>query len=772
MRPWRFVFGVVMAGLAGGWGSTALAGEVRSIASETKPVAIQRKAEAMAPVSIRNRMKDIGAAVKFPALDLIPIQAEDGRQDGWGKPLRIGVFREVPAEEGGAKVKSRQGEWVELPGGGQVWRWTVESPGAIGIRVHLADVSLPEGVEIAVFAAGDPVQMRGPYGKSSIGGRGEFWTGTVFAERVTVEVYCPPGVAVDGMALKADRIIHIYRDPVAEAKEGSCHNDVACHAAWVSTGNGVAGIGTVGESGFLWCTGCLLNDQEPATFIDYFMTANHCVANQSEASDTEFYWFYQVSACNGTPPNLASVTTTDGGATYLAGRTFSQANDFAFLRLNTAAPGGATYAGWSVNTPSASETLAGIHHPDGSYKRISFGKLDFSDVNYWDVQWSSGVTEPGSSGSPLFNASKQFIGQLYGGYSTCSDPDGIDSYGRFSVSYPLIQSWLGAPTLALSPTGRVHSSAAATGQTVTVSGGASWTATDDRDWIVITSGASGSGSGVVTYRITANAGAVRTGTITVAGGGLTRTFTVTQLDGDIYEEDNASSTAKSIGNTQWQNRSIHRAGDVDWVKFVVKGIGARNAVLETSGAGGDTEMWLYKGSSGALLAHDDDSGNGDFARIAVASLQTGTHFLKIQEAGNNGTISAYALRANWATQYAPDAYEVDNHASQARSIANGQTQSRSIHVAGDMDWAKIWIGGNGARNLVVETRGTSGDTKMRMIRGSTGRRVGYDDNSGAGSFSRITIPSIARGTYYIRVQEASNDRILPAYTLKASWIAR
>ena len=766
------MFGVAMASLAGGWGLTAFAQEVLSIASETKPVEIQRKAAVQAPVSVRNGMKNTGALVKLSALDLAAIQAEDERKDGWGKPLRIGVFREVPAEAAGAKGKNRPGEWVELPDGGQVWRWTVESPGAIGVRVHLAEVSLPEGCEITAFAAGNPAQMRGPYRRGSIGDRGEFWTGTVFAERVTVEAYCPPGVTVDGVELKADRIIHIYRDPVAETKEGSCHNDVACHAAWVSTGNGVAGIGTVGETGYLWCTGCLLNDQVPGTFIDYFMTANHCVANQSEASDTEFYWFYQVSACNGAPPNLASVTTTDGGAAYLAGRTYSQANDFAFLRLNTAAPGGATYAGWSVSTPSASETLAGIHHPDGSYKRISFGKLDSSDADFWNVQWSSGVTEPGSSGSPLFNASRQFIGQLYGGYSTCSDPDGIDYYGRFSVSYPLIQSWLGAPTLALSPTGRVHSSAAATGQTVTVSGGVSWTAVDDRDWIVITSGASGSGNGAVTYRITANTGAVRTGTITVAGGGLTRTFTVTQLDGDIYEADNASSTAKSIGNTQVQNRSIHRAGDVDWVKFVVKGIGARNAVLETAGAGGDTEMWLYTGSSGALLAHDDDSGAGDFARIAVASLQTGTHFLKIQEAGNNGTVPAYTLRANWATQYAPDAYEEDNRLSRARLIANGQTQSRSIHVAGDMDWAKIWIGGNGARNLVVETRGTSGDTKLRMIRGSTGRRVGYDDNSGAGSFSRITIPSISRGTYYIRVQEASNDRILQAYTLKASWTAR
>ena len=124
MRPrlWRFVFGVAMAGLAGGWGLTAFAQEVLSITSETKPVEIHRKAAVQVPVSVRYGMKDWGEAVELPALDLEAIRAEDKRKDGWGKPLRIGVFREVPVVAGGAKSKSRQGEWVELPDGGQVWR--------------------------------------------------------------------------------------------------------------------------------------------------------------------------------------------------------------------------------------------------------------------------------------------------------------------------------------------------------------------------------------------------------------------------------------------------------------------------------------------------------------------------------------------------------------------------------------------------------------------------------------------------------------------------
>jgi len=55
--------------------------------------------------------------------------------------------------------------------------------------------------------------------------------------------------------------------------------------------------------------------------------------------------------------------------------------------------------------------------------------------------------------------------------------------------------------------------------------GCFWTAVSNDSWIIIQSGASGSGPGTVTYRVTLNTGAgARTGTLTIAG----RTFTVVQ----------------------------------------------------------------------------------------------------------------------------------------------------------------------------------------------------------------------------------------------------
>jgi hypothetical protein len=79
---------------------------------------------------------------------------------------------------------------------------------------------------------------------------------------------------------------------------------------------------------------------------------------------------------------------------------------------------------------------------------------------------------------------------------------------------------------SISPASQAVAAAGGTGSsTVTVAAGCLWTAASNATWITVTSGASGSGSGPVTFSVAANTGTTsRTGTLTIAGS----TFTVTQ----------------------------------------------------------------------------------------------------------------------------------------------------------------------------------------------------------------------------------------------------
>ena len=77
-------------------------------------------------------------------------------------------------------------------------------------------------------------------------------------------------------------------------------------------------------------------------------------------------------------------------------------------------------------------------------------------------------------------------------------------------------------TYALGATSASMPAAGGTGSVdVMAGGGCAWTATSNAPWITVTGGASGTGDGTVSFAVDANAGAVRSGTISVAGSMLT-----------------------------------------------------------------------------------------------------------------------------------------------------------------------------------------------------------------------------------------------------------
>lgn len=93
--------------------------------------------------------------------------------------------------------------------------------------------------------------------------------------------------------------------------------------------------------------------------------------------------------------------------------------------------------------------------------------------------------------------------------------------------HPSMVGTIGAPcTFTLAPASASVAATASSGSvTVTAASGCTWTAVSNSGFITVTSGASGSGNGTVSYNVTANTTtSPRSGSITVAG----QTFTVTQ----------------------------------------------------------------------------------------------------------------------------------------------------------------------------------------------------------------------------------------------------
>lgn len=75
---------------------------------------------------------------------------------------------------------------------------------------------------------------------------------------------------------------------------------------------------------------------------------------------------------------------------------------------------------------------------DPATKEVNGGAQTWEIVGGLYGGWEIGVTEPGSSGSPLFDQEGRIIGQLFGGGAACAgtnDNGAFDYYGRVGVSW-------------------------------------------------------------------------------------------------------------------------------------------------------------------------------------------------------------------------------------------------------------------------------------------------------------------------------------------------
>jgi hypothetical protein len=125
-------------------------------------------------------------------------------------------------------------------------------------------------------------------------------------------------------------------------------------------------------------------------------------------------------------------------------------------------PSGTAFAGWTAAPVDFGSEVVGIHHPGGDLKKISFGTTQQGfydctwsvyggltcnphpgDGRYIAVKWDDGTTEGGSSGSAIFDNQGHVIGNLRGGGASCETPNLLDFYGRFDLTYPKVQQWLG-----------------------------------------------------------------------------------------------------------------------------------------------------------------------------------------------------------------------------------------------------------------------------------------------------------------------------------------
>ena len=159
------------------------------------------------------------AAIALPPLgpdDLQRLQPQEGR------PPLIGVHRRLPAGavtrsfSGGAVKTTAEGAW-QSTAVGRLWRLKMTSPSARAMRIHFRDFAIGAGSLWLYSASG---QVVGPYTGSGLYGDGDFWSGIVFGDSLTIE-YMPDGAsAKEAVPFQIVAISHIWDGAFGGGVEG------------------------------------------------------------------------------------------------------------------------------------------------------------------------------------------------------------------------------------------------------------------------------------------------------------------------------------------------------------------------------------------------------------------------------------------------------------------------------------------------------------------------------------------------------------------------
>ena len=377
-------------------------------------------------------------SLRLPAIDRAALDAQDAVTDQYKEaPWRFGVEFAVDISPSSAGVWSQESR-------SKVWRMKIETNDALGLSFFFDQYRLPKGGVLYVWST-DQSDFIGSFDHRNNKDWGSLAVGQTIGTSVVIE-YREPLDAEFTAELHVSKVIHSYRsihryaesvqDRGPYGTSGNCNINVNCPegAPWATESRSVA---LIIQGNFAVCTGALVNNTAQDG-TPYFLTANHCLGNPNNWT---YLFNHEIEGCTGGTNNAPTSDVISGG-TLLASNAGS---DFALVELSQAPPASynVQYSGWDASGVEPTN-LTGIHHPSGDVKKICFDEDAPSEQNVggaavWYIsEWEEGVTEPGSSGSPLYDQNHRIVGQLYGGTAACSgnvNNDEPDWYGRFDVSW-------------------------------------------------------------------------------------------------------------------------------------------------------------------------------------------------------------------------------------------------------------------------------------------------------------------------------------------------
>ncbi|MCQ2217974.1 MAG: trypsin-like peptidase domain-containing protein [Paludibacteraceae bacterium] len=336
-----------------------------------------------------------------------------------------------------------------LEDGTKVWRVGITSKDALSLNLLFTEYEIPSQAKVFVYSP-DRSTILGSFTAQNRQKSGILPIAPIEGDSLIVEYVEPAGADFEGR-LRVGEVNHDYvglRLLPSKLQSKECEVDVNCDER--SSLPQKRSVCLITISGTYYCSGALVNNTAEDD-APYVLSASHCLfadgshhpVDESLAETCVFFFNYETPFCYSDVKGTMEQT--------VAGASVAVSNykyDMLLFRLSESVPVDYRpyYSGWNVSDELRPPFYM-IHHPSGDLKKISVEKnmvytasfytTEFLANSHWHVDlWESGISEGGSSGSPLFDADNRIVGALSGG-----DP-GISCTQRgYDNFYKLLLPW-------------------------------------------------------------------------------------------------------------------------------------------------------------------------------------------------------------------------------------------------------------------------------------------------------------------------------------------
>jgi hypothetical protein len=439
------------------------------------------------PWSISNRSvveNSKAAVLSLPTPDFTKARKEDDYNEAMGRP---GKYRAALGVKTNINLSS--GSFTYLNDGSIVWRLQVAIPTSIAMKVEYTSFVLPKGVTYFV-QNGNKDQLIGGFDYTSNPNSESMAHDMVQGDVVNMEMDIAAGVDLSQIQLQVDHMYGFYRGAntinnlFGEAnvsgtyqlgQADTCGINLNCPVAspWYTYSFAVAhiwitDIDTAGATGG-FCSGTLIGNTANDCKA-YFLTASHCDEENNYNSPHfkfwEFTFDFRAPRCEGGgTPNTSKILkgadfkarsfyTIPSGAT-----TGPLYGDFILLQLkdptNQLSAWDRYLAGWNRTNQTNDSIWVGFHHPKGDVMKFTkYFQMDSTGATsvfntdslgtHWGAHHNIGGTEPGSSGSGLWEGSTgRLLGDLTGGLTPsqakiCTPSSAANSPSTYAANYSKI----------------------------------------------------------------------------------------------------------------------------------------------------------------------------------------------------------------------------------------------------------------------------------------------------------------------------------------------